>query len=648
MLRLSTLLGLISLALFARIAAANTLPSGDSLAYSEAKHRALDTVQVTQYFLDDSKMGAFYTTSPDTSLQRFQFNQPHQKSIPAWFMQCLLTGAVGSAVLNPDDPFNYQSTGFLLGRERAYRPYRLLPEETPIYRTHRAYSNLSYGMGANAETMIDVVHAQQLGKKFYGQLQFRNYGSEGAYTFQKTAHKNAHTFLEYKVKNNYLIAAGLLINDSRLQENGGTLNDSVFLQNYIDKNVVPVRRNATQTFKDEIYYFNQTYHPKNTSKHWYIQHHFRSSAQYQHYSDKKFDSLNYPFAQLSLAEGDSLVFNAVMHNYSNELNWYRNSFSDSTRNHPFKFKFGLRHEYILAKIAQQSPFWNQLEAHAYIEKGYDFKKKYWTTWFLENTYYLSGYNQGNYSVRASFNQSVRKLGSWVNYSLHAYIYSRSADFLQQYGAAIPSGNNPSVEYLIALAPLKNQGQYLGATLHLGSRDAFRLRVKYNLLRINQLVYLDSTARINMLNRTTMQQRWSIEGMFAVKNWHLQTALRWNRGMSYPLQMPTMSSYANLYYEKHYFNNALEAQIGMDAIYMKGFYTPTFEPLWNDFSAQNTRLFNYQPSLGFFINARIEDARIFLRIDQLLQGVNGKGNYTGYAYPQYDRAFHVGVSWQFKD
>jgi hypothetical protein len=180
MLRNSLLLCLISLAFFLPAKAANALPKGDSLAYNEAKHRALDTVQVAQYFLDGSKWGAFYCTTPDTSLQRFQFNQPHQKTIPAWFMQSLLTGAVGSAVLNPDDPFNYQATGFNLGRQRAYLPYRLTPDETPIYRTHRAYSNLSYAMGSHAESIIDIVHAQQLGKKFYGQVQFRNYGSEGA------------------------------------------------------------------------------------------------------------------------------------------------------------------------------------------------------------------------------------------------------------------------------------------------------------------------------------------------------------------------------------------------------------------------------------------------------------------------------------
>lgn len=648
MLRFSTWIYLLGIVFFALPASAMASSPGDSLAYNEAKHRALDTVVVAQYYLEGTKYSPFYVAAPDTSLQRFQFNQPYQKTNPAWFMQSMLTGAVGSAVLNPDEPFIYHAIGFNLGRDRAYRSYRLLPEETPIYRTHRAYSNLSYAMGSHAEAIIDLLHAQQLGKKFYGQLHFRSYGSEGAYTYQKTAHKNAHAFLEYKVKDNYRISAGLLVNDSRLQENAGTLNDSVFLQNYIDKNVVPVRRNATQTFKDEIYYFNQNYRPKNSNRHWAIQHQFRSSAQYQHYADKSFDSLAYLPIQIYRAKSDSLVFNAIAHNYSNEINWTRRQFKDSVRNHPFDVQIGLRHEYILAKVATQNASWNQVEVHAYLEKNYNFERKHWINWYLQGNYYVSGYNQGNYSLRGSFSQSIRQLGNWVNYSFLTYIYCRNADYLQQYGMQVPMTNNPSIEYLALYTPLQNKGQYFGTTILFGNRDAFRLRMKYNLMRVEKMIYLDSMAKINLLTQANWLQRWSLETSTIYRGWHLQTAFRWNKTIQYPLQMPNFSAYANVYYEKHYFNEALLAQVGFDATYMKSFCTPTFEPLWNDFINQTTRVFNYQPSIGFFINAKIEDARIFFRMDQLLQGVGGKGNYTGYAYPQYDRAFHVGVSWQFKD
>jgi hypothetical protein len=50
----------------------------------------------------------------------------------------------------------------------------------------------------------------------------------------------------------------------------------------------------------------------------------------------------------------------------------------------------------------------------------------------------------------------------------------------------------------------------------------------------------------------------------------------------------------------------------------------------------------------FINFKIRTVRVFLKGNNLLQGLGSKGYYTGYLYPADQRSFKAGVTWRFLD
>jgi hypothetical protein len=90
------------------------------------------------------------------------------------------------------------------------------------------------------------------------------------------------------------------------------------------------------------------------------------------------------------------------------------------------------------------------------------------------------------------------------------------------------------------------------------------------------------------------------------------------------------------------------QIGLQLNSYEKYYAPYFMPVADNFYYQNQTNFSQQHQLQFFINAKIKKVRIFIKADNLLQGVDGHGAYVSKYYPLPDRTVKFGISWRFLD
>jgi hypothetical protein len=106
--------------------------------------------------------------------------------------------------------------------------------------------------------------------------------------------------------------------------------------------------------------------------------------------------------------------------------------------------------------------------------------------------------------------------------------------------------------------------------------------------------------------------------------------------------------AQAFYQNFAFKKAMFLQIGLQLNSYEKYYAPYFMPVADNFYYQNQTNFSQQHQLQFFINVKIKKVRIFIKADNLLQGLDGHGTYVSKYYPLPDRTVKFGISWRFFD
>ena len=90
------------------------------------------------------------------------------------------------------------------------------------------------------------------------------------------------------------------------------------------------------------------------------------------------------------------------------------------------------------------------------------------------------------------------------------------------------------------------------------------------------------------------------------------------------------------------------QIGFDLFFYKDYYAYAYAPSTQQFYLQYEKRIGNYPYLDFFINLKINQAKIFVKMSHINQEFMGNTYYSTPHYPRNDMAFIVGISWRFYD
>ena len=178
-----------------------------------------------------------------------------------------------------------------------------------------------------------------------------------------------------------------------------------------------------------------------------------------------------------------------------------------------------------------------------------------------------------------------------------------------------------------------------------NRFNFKLSFTNNLLTNYQ--YFNNNAQLIAGSRTITQPYFQLKKDFIFYHWHFNNLFNYNIVQNSEIPMPAVLYRGQLYYENKLFKKVLLLQIGMQLNYQDKYFAPQWMPVFDYFYNQQIN-FGSQQNLQFFVNAKIKQARIFVKIDNLLQGVDGHGYYIGKYYPLPDRGIKFGISWRFFD
>jgi hypothetical protein len=142
---------------------------------------------------------------------------------------------------------------------------------------------------------------------------------------------------------------------------------------------------------------------------------------------------------------------------------------------------------------------------------------------------------------------------------------------------------------------------------------------------------------------------SVSKKFALNKFVLDNTLQYQKVIEEDLgviNIPKIILRNTFYYQNELFNKALFLQTGFEFNYFTDFYMSSYDPLLSEFYVQNDKLIGNFPRIDFFINAKIQQTRIYLKAEHINSSLTGYNYYSAPNYPYRDFSIRFGLVWNF--
>ena len=113
-----------------------------------------------------------------------------------------------------------------------------------------------------------------------------------------------------------------------------------------------------------------------------------------------------------------------------------------------------------------------------------------------------------------------------------------------------------------------------------------------------------------------------------------------------LNVPEWISRNTIMFSSRVFNNSLFIQTGITFNYFTKFYADYYNPLISEFVTQNFKEIGEYPRFDFFFNAKIQQTRVFLKVEHLNSSFTGYDFYSDPFNPYRDLSVRFGLVWNF--
>lgn len=113
-----------------------------------------------------------------------------------------------------------------------------------------------------------------------------------------------------------------------------------------------------------------------------------------------------------------------------------------------------------------------------------------------------------------------------------------------------------------------------------------------------------------------------------------------------LNVPAFVTRNTVYYTDRWFKKALQIQSGVTFQYFTKYYANGYNPLIGEFYSQERKKIGGFPMFDFFLNAKIQEFRVFLRAEHFNSSFTGNNFYSAPDYPYRDFTFRFGIIWDF--
>ena len=113
-----------------------------------------------------------------------------------------------------------------------------------------------------------------------------------------------------------------------------------------------------------------------------------------------------------------------------------------------------------------------------------------------------------------------------------------------------------------------------------------------------------------------------------------------------INLPQIVSRNTVYFSTDMFKKALFLQTGFGIKYFSKFYMNGYDPLLSELYIQNEKEIGEFPLIDFFINAKIQQTRLYFKFEHFNSSFTGYNYYSAPNYPYRDFSFRFGLVWNF--
>ncbi|SFN63243.1 putative porin [Salegentibacter flavus] len=113
-----------------------------------------------------------------------------------------------------------------------------------------------------------------------------------------------------------------------------------------------------------------------------------------------------------------------------------------------------------------------------------------------------------------------------------------------------------------------------------------------------------------------------------------------------LKVPAFVTRNSAYYQDHWFRRALFLQTGFTFKYFSEYEANAYDPVLAEFYVQNQKEIGNYPVVDFFFNGKIDQTRIFFKLENVNSLIDGNNNFVAPGYPYTDFLIRFGLVWNF--
>lgn len=110
--------------------------------------------------------------------------------------------------------------------------------------------------------------------------------------------------------------------------------------------------------------------------------------------------------------------------------------------------------------------------------------------------------------------------------------------------------------------------------------------------------------------------------------------------------PELVTRNSVYYKDYWFDRALYLQTGFTFKYFSKYQMSAYDPILAEFYIQDEQELGGFPVVDFFFNAKVDQARIFFKLEHLNAIFDGNNNFSAPDYPYTDFLLRFGLVWNF--
>ena len=516
------------------------------------------------------------------------------------------------------------------------------------------FTDITYMSGDKKEQHLEILFCREFLPRFFITLNYDIDFSPGSYKYSKIQNSFFNGNFRYNTKNDRYGISGYYFHDKiDIQENGGIINDSIFINNLeTDKSIISVNlTNATNLIKASGFALDQYFNilgpyvkndydsicKKNKIDIGRINHHFSYQRNKYVYEDTK--PLSYFYQNFDPIIDSTKTFDSIyFHNIKNIIYWNTLGYKKYNNDIPFYLTFGMEHNFTYhagyLDLATQERFNERNYSNLRVNAGIIINL-FKSTRISGNAQIItSGYHAGDFFIEGQWKQFLgtykKNIGA-LKFDVN--LNRKSADWFEEY---YYSNNFRWNNDFKPATSLLLHASYELPFLEIGIKNT----------NINNYIYFGTDARPHQHSGNI-----SISSLYT--NFYVNLnkfefigfASLQTTNNDKVIHVPSFQGKIKLAYNINLVKNISMMQPSIAINYFTEYYADAYMPALRTFYLQDQVKVGNYPYIDLCVTFKIKKANIFVQYTNMYSLTRDNRYFTTPHYPMRDSRFCFGVKWR---